>query len=66
MAPGERKALPGGTAVQSLAEHPFIQRRLGSNDALNEHIKHTGSAIFAIPPGARPGGYVGESLFATT
>jgi deferrochelatase/peroxidase EfeB len=43
-----------------------IQRRLGSHDALNEYIKHTGSAIFAIPPGASPGGYVGEGLFATT
>lgn len=39
-----------------------IQRRLGSMDALNEYIKHVGSALFAIPPGARPGGYVGEGL----
>ena len=39
-----------------------IQRRLGSGDALNEYIKHVGSAIFAVPPGARPGGYVGETL----
>ena len=30
-----------------------IQRRLGSNDALNEYIKHVGSAVFAVPPGAR-------------
>jgi deferrochelatase/peroxidase EfeB len=40
-----------------------IQRRLGSSDALNEYIKHVSSAVFAIPPGARPGGYVGETLF---
>jgi len=39
-----------------------IQRRLGSIDALNEYIKHVGSAVFAVPPGARPGGYVGETL----
>jgi deferrochelatase/peroxidase EfeB len=39
-----------------------IQRRLGSTDSLNEYIKHVGSAIFAVPPGARSGGYVGESL----
>jgi deferrochelatase/peroxidase EfeB len=39
-----------------------IQRRLGSNDALNEYIKHVGSAVFAVPPGARQGGYVGETL----
>jgi deferrochelatase/peroxidase EfeB len=39
-----------------------IQRRLGSSDALNEYIKHVGSAVFAVPPGARLGGYVGETL----
>jgi len=41
-----------------------IQRRLGSIDALNEYIKHVGSAVFAVPPGARRGGYVGEALLA--
>jgi deferrochelatase/peroxidase EfeB len=41
-----------------------IQRRLGANDALNEYIKHVGSAVFAVPPGARKGGYVGESLLS--
>jgi deferrochelatase/peroxidase EfeB len=41
-----------------------IQQRLGSMDALNEYIKHVGSAVFAVPPGAKPGGYVGEGLFA--
>ncbi len=39
-----------------------IQRRLGGVDALNEYIRHVGSAVFAVPPGARPGGYVGETL----
>jgi deferrochelatase/peroxidase EfeB len=38
-----------------------IQRRL-SIDALNHVTQHIGSAIFACPPGARPGGYVGEGL----
>jgi deferrochelatase/peroxidase EfeB len=46
------------------AQFEVIQRRLGSNDALNEYIKHTSSAVFAVPPGARQGGYVGEGLFA--
>lgn len=41
-----------------------IQRRLGGSDALNEYIKHVGSAVFAVPPGAKPGGYVGETLLA--
>jgi deferrochelatase/peroxidase EfeB len=39
-----------------------IQRRLGSGDALNEYVKHVGSAVFAVPPGTRQGGYVGETL----
>jgi deferrochelatase/peroxidase EfeB len=39
-----------------------IQRRLGAQDALNEYIKHVGSALFAVPPGARPGVYVGQGL----
>jgi len=40
-----------------------VQRNLGT-DALNEYISHRGSAVFAVPPGAQPGGFVGEGLFA--
>jgi deferrochelatase/peroxidase EfeB len=40
-----------------------IQRRLAAGDALREYIVHTGSAVFAVPPGAQPGGFVGEGLF---
>jgi deferrochelatase/peroxidase EfeB len=39
-----------------------IQRRLAEYDALNRHTSHVGSAIFACPPGATPGGFVGEGL----
>jgi deferrochelatase/peroxidase EfeB len=28
-----------------------VQRRLAASDALNEYIRHTSSAIFAVPPG---------------
>lgn len=41
-----------------------LQNRLAAFDALNRHTLHTSSAIFACPPGARPGGFVGEGLFA--
>jgi deferrochelatase/peroxidase EfeB len=41
-----------------------LQRRLGTSDALNEYIQHTTSALFAIPPGAPEGGFVGDGLFA--
>jgi deferrochelatase/peroxidase EfeB len=40
-----------------------LQNRLGANDALNEYIKHVGSGLWAIPPGVRPGGFVGDALF---
>jgi deferrochelatase/peroxidase EfeB len=41
-----------------------VQRSLGSNDKLNEYIKHVGSGVWAIPPGAPRGGWVGQTLFA--
>jgi deferrochelatase/peroxidase EfeB len=41
-----------------------IQRRLASSDALNRHTLHTASALFACPPGAKRGGFIGEGLFA--
>lgn len=40
-----------------------LQNHLGSRDALNEYIKHVGSGLWAVPPGVRPGGYVGDKLF---
>jgi deferrochelatase/peroxidase EfeB len=42
-----------------------LQRRLGANDALNEYIEHTSSAVFACPPGVRNSGdYWASGLFA--
>jgi deferrochelatase/peroxidase EfeB len=38
-----------------------IQRALAT-DRLNEYVRHVGSAIFAVPPGASAGGYIGETL----
>ncbi len=40
-----------------------VQRNL-ARDALNEYIKHVGSAIFAVPPGAAKSSYVGAGLFS--
>lgn len=40
-----------------------MQRRLAESDLLNEYIRHTASASFAVPPGAKgPGDYVGSTL----
>jgi deferrochelatase/peroxidase EfeB len=41
-----------------------IQTRLGTSDALNEYILHTGGGLFAVPPGIRQGGFLAEGLFA--
>jgi deferrochelatase/peroxidase EfeB len=39
-----------------------VQQKLAT-DALNEYIRHTGSGVFAIPPGVQSGGSIGETLF---
>ncbi|HEX6401943.1 MAG TPA: iron uptake transporter deferrochelatase/peroxidase subunit [Pseudonocardiaceae bacterium] len=41
-----------------------LQRKLGSQDALNEYIRHVGSALFACPQGVPdPSRYWGHALF---
>ncbi|TAK70141.1 MAG: deferrochelatase/peroxidase EfeB [Actinomycetota bacterium] len=40
-----------------------IQTALSRFDGLNEYLRHTGSAIFAIPPGVTSGGWIGQTLF---
>jgi deferrochelatase/peroxidase EfeB len=41
-----------------------IQTKLGLGDRLSEYVQHTGSALFAIPPGIAQGEHVGQALFA--
>jgi deferrochelatase/peroxidase EfeB len=40
-----------------------IQRSL-STDIMGEYIRHVGSGLWAVPPGATPGSYVGAGLFS--
>ncbi len=40
-----------------------LQRSL-STDVMNEYIRHVGSGLWAVPPGARPGSFVGAALFS--
>ncbi|MCU1579141.1 MAG: efeB [Rhodoglobus sp.] len=47
---------------RSPAQFIGVQRSL-ARDALNEYIKHVGSAIFAVPPGAASTSFVGAGLF---
>jgi deferrochelatase/peroxidase EfeB len=39
-----------------------VQRRLAEHDALSRFSRPIGSAVFAIPPGARPDGFVADEL----
>ena len=41
-----------------------MQRALAARDGLNEYIEHTGSAVFACPPGLGPDEYWGQTLFS--
>jgi deferrochelatase/peroxidase EfeB len=40
-----------------------MQLQLSSKDGLMEYLQHTGSGLWAVPPGAREGQYVGQALF---
>jgi deferrochelatase/peroxidase EfeB len=41
-----------------------MQLQLSSKDGLMEYLQHTGSGLWAVPPGVREGEYVGQSLFS--
>ena len=41
-----------------------MQNQLSSKDGLMEYLQHTGSGLFAVPPGVAEGSWIGESLFS--
>lgn len=51
-------------ALQADATRGFIpvMSRMAFGDDLNRFVTHTGSAVFALPPGVRAGEYWGQSL----
>ena len=58
------KSLIFGSEIKAVLQDESVPRKVNL-DALSEYIRHTSSALFAVPPGARPGGFVGEGLFAS-
>jgi deferrochelatase/peroxidase EfeB len=40
-----------------------MQQALSSKDSMMEYVEHTGSGLFAVPPGVSKGGYWGDTLF---
>jgi deferrochelatase/peroxidase EfeB len=62
----QRGTLLGGLFFIAFMQNPSqfvkLQNSLAA-DALNEYIQHTGSAVFACPPGLSRGGSWGDKLF---
>ncbi len=63
--------LDGGLFFIALARDPRRQtipllEKAATRDAISTFTVHTAGAIFACPPGVRPGGYIGEGLLAAT
>jgi dye decolorizing peroxidase len=52
------------TAFQSDVQEQFVpvQRSLAELDLLNQWTTPVGSAVFLVPPGCRPGGYLGDTV----
>ncbi len=63
-----RGTLLGGLFFIAFMKDPSqfitLQQKLGTSDALNEYIQHTGSALFAVPPGVTRGRHWGDALFS--
>ncbi|GAA1650827.1 iron uptake transporter deferrochelatase/peroxidase subunit [Georgenia ruanii] len=51
-------------AYQRDPRHAFVpvQQTLAAQDAMNEYVRHTGSSIWAVPPGTSPEGFWAEGL----
>jgi deferrochelatase/peroxidase EfeB len=64
-----RGTLLGGLFFIAFMKSPeqfiALQQKLGTSDALNEYIQHTGSALFVCPPGLGRADNWGEQLFAS-
>lgn len=41
-----------------------LQTKLSRDDIMMEYLQHTGSGLFAVPPGVGAGEFVGQGLFA--
>jgi dye decolorizing peroxidase len=53
-------------AYMANVSHQFVpvQQRLADLDLLNTWTTPIGSAVFALPPGTQPGGFIGEGLLS--
>ncbi len=49
---------------EPLTRYVPLQNTLSRDDALMEYLEHTGSGLWAVPPGCAAGEHVGQALFA--
>ncbi|MFJ6417595.1 iron uptake transporter deferrochelatase/peroxidase subunit [Paeniglutamicibacter sp. NPDC091659] len=50
--------------VDARTHYVPMQSAMARHDVLSlEYLRHTGSGLFAVPPGVRPGEYLGQTLF---
>ena len=49
---------------EPLSRYVPMQNTMSRDDALMEYLEHTGSGLWAVPAGVKPGEYVGQALFA--
>jgi dye decolorizing peroxidase len=43
-----------------------LQQRIADSDRLNRWVRTIGSAVYTVPPGCEPGGFVGDRLLGAT
>ena len=48
-----------------MAEAPLPLYKMSKLDALNQFVTHSGSGLFACPPGVKEGEFIGQRLFET-
>jgi deferrochelatase/peroxidase EfeB len=44
------------------AQYVPVQSKLSRMDGMAEYVVHTGSGLWAVPAGVKPGRYLGQSL----
>lgn len=48
---------------EPIARYVPLQNTMSRDDALMEYLEHTGSGLWAVPPGCGQGDYIGQALF---
>ncbi|MCB1254294.1 MAG: Dyp-type peroxidase, partial [Austwickia sp.] len=47
-----------------LTQYVPMQTKMSRDDLMMEYLQHRASRLYAVPPGVRPGDYVGQALLS--